>query len=87
MDKAMQEALAEAKNFDPNKAAAEAKEEIDKTNNIDYCPVCQTGFIGRTKGLQFESRCKNGHTWHLCAVHGLILEGAATAAGYTCTCK
>ena len=33
--------------------------------NIDYCPICGKKAIIASKGLARESKCNNGHWWHL----------------------
>jgi hypothetical protein len=58
----------------------------DKENNINYCPTCKEAYQTRARCLQIESRCRNGHVWHVCAVHGKIVESAASVTGYSCSC-
>lgn len=100
MDEEMKAAMTAAENFDPDKveeSAAPVEGAVDsagnpvevpeeKENNVNYCPTCEELFQSRARCLQLESRCSQGHVWHVCAVHGKIMEGKPSDTGYVCTC-
>lgn len=63
-------------------------------NKIDwekfkFCPICNERAVLSCKCPRADSKCKNGHEWHICTVHGKVVLGRSdhSLATFTCTCK
>ncbi len=53
-----------------------------------YCPVCNQRFTSQCRCLLGDKTCANGHHWHRCPVHKVVLLGKAdhTLPSNTCRC-
>ena len=56
-------------------------------NNL--CPICGEKPMGNCKCPRRDSYCSNGHWWHTCVVHNIVILGASDHSMPTniCTCN
>jgi len=56
-------------------------------NNL--CPVCNQKSICSCRCMRSDSTCKNGHSWHTCIKHHVIVLGESDHSidSFACTCK
>jgi hypothetical protein len=54
------------------------------------CPVCAKPAVANCKCFLRDSRCENGHTWHTCRVHNVIVvpqhPNHSSTPSKQCTC-
>lgn len=55
--------------------------------NIDHCPVCGEKFIVTCRCPKRDSKCKNGHEWHICLAHNRIVVGPSDHSRPTDECS
>jgi hypothetical protein len=53
----------------------------------DTCPVCGAGAKACCKCPLADTVCQNGHHWHRCLVHDVVVVGEADHAIDTMTCR
>lgn len=52
------------------------------------CPTCGESATSVCRCMLGDTRCRNGHNWHECRVHGLVAVGAKHDGGKSdCTCQ
>ena len=56
--------------------------------DASICPVCEKPRKSSCKCPRGDSKCENGHTWHVCTVHQKIVLGSSdhSLPTNTCTC-
>lgn len=54
----------------------------------DFCPLCSEVYKYRCRCPRGDMVCHNGHEWHTCTVHGLIVIGPSNheTPTFFCTC-
>jgi len=66
------------------KLAFIAAEDILRRNE---CPVCHEPAVVTCRCPLSDSKCKNGHEWHWCPVHRVVVMGASDHTGDTFRCR
>ena len=59
----------------------------ERKQRSNECPTCHEPAVVTCRCPLGDSECKNGHHWHRCPVHGVVLLGAADHGGDTVRCR
>jgi hypothetical protein len=59
----------------------------ERKQYTNECPVCHEPAVMTCRCPLGDSSCKNGHQWHRCPVHGVVLLGSADHSGDTFKCR
>jgi hypothetical protein len=63
-----------------------AKKSMSQAGYGSKCPTCGEPCVGRCRCLRADSWCKNGHGWHRCTVHDVIVIGKSDHGKSGCSC-
>ena len=55
---------------------------------MNKCPVCSEEATYNCRCPRMDSGCKNGHEWHRCVIHEVIVLGHSdhSISTFSCTC-
>ena len=55
---------------------------------MNNCPKCEKPAVQSCRCPRRDSECENGHQWHTCTVHKVIVEGGSDHSKdtFSCTC-
>jgi len=54
--------------------------------SVQTCPICDQKPVINCKCPMFDARCQNGHEWHTCQVHFVIVPKAGLHGFTGCSC-
>ncbi len=65
-----------------------ARAEMERKPPANRCPICEGPAVTCCRCMRGDSVCAQGHQWHTCVPHGVVVVGSSDHAlnTNTCTC-